>query len=240
MPLPLRARHAGARLLGLFLVAACAGLPAAVRAQAPDALPAPRPTPAAPAAHGQLRVVHAWAGVPAVAVLVDGAPLRAPLAFGADSGYLPLPAGEYMVAVVAAGSDAAAPLLSVAVALAAGAARTLVASPATSGALLLDDLALAPVGGPAIARLVHAAEGAPALELADADGPRLAGPVAPGEASAYADVAPAALTLAARPASGGAPLATIPGAVLVADRSYTFVALGPTSGPLTLLGLVDD
>jgi hypothetical protein len=233
-------RRAYADLLRVLLATVCAYLPAGARAQAPGGEPAPRATPPALVARGQLRVVHAWTGVPAVDVLVDGEPVRAALAFGADSGYVPLPAGEHTVAVVGAGTIPDAPLLSAAVGIAAGSARTLVAHEGPGGALLLDDLALAPVGGPALVRLVHAADGVSALELAAADGPRLAGPVEPGAATAYADVPPSALTLTARVAGDGAPVAAIPGAVLVADRSYTFIALGAAGGPLRLLGLIDD
>jgi hypothetical protein len=215
-------------IAGMWLMAVGA------RAQGEEA--APRPTPPAVVGHGQLRVVHAWAGVPAVDVEVDGRPLRAGLAFGADTAYVPFPEGMHAVAVVAG----QAPLLSAEVALAAGEARTLVASGGPWGALVLDDVALAPVGGPALVRFVHAADGLPALELVGAGGARLAGPVAPGTASSYVDVTPDAFTLSAREAASGATVAAIPGAVVVADRSYTFVAIGAAGRPLSLLGLVDD
>ena len=203
-------------------------------AQGEDA--APRATPTG-MGHGQLRVVHAWAGVPAVDVLVDGQPLRSALAFGADTGYVPLVEGMHSVSVVGVG---AAPWSSIELMLVAGAARTLVVSGGAGGALVLEDMALAPVGGPALVRFVHAAEGVPALELGVEGGVRLAGPVEPGTHSDYIDVTPLAVTLSARVAASGAPVAAIPGAVLVTDRSYTFIAIGAAAGPLDLLGLVDD
>jgi hypothetical protein len=200
----------------------------------------PRPTPPALVGHGQLRVVHAWAGVRELVVSVDGQYRGSAFAYGADSGYIALPEGAHAVAL-SESLTPTAPLLSTTVEITAGTARTLVASRELSAPLVLDDLGLAQVGGPAIVRFVHAAGGLPALELAGADGARLAGPVEFGAASRYVDVAPSAFTLSARLAATGAPVAAIPGAVLVADSSYTFVAVGAAgSGPVILHGLVDD
>jgi hypothetical protein len=191
--------------------------------------------------HGQLRVVHAWPGVPFVDVLVDGEPVRGALAYGADGGYEPVAEGTHTVALVTSGAASAAPLLSVPVEITAGGARTLVAHGGPGQALVLDDLALAPVDGPALVRFVHAAPGLPALELAVVAGPRLAGPVEFGAATNYADVPPSAPSLSAALAADHTTVATLPGAVFVADKSYTIVAIdaaGPA--PAALLGLVDD
>jgi hypothetical protein len=83
--------------------------------------------------------------------------------------------------------------------------------------------------------------GAPPLELVAEGGPGLVPTVAAGQAIPYHVATPGAMTLVLRPAGGGPPLASIPGGVLVADRTYTFVAVGGGDGgaPLALLALVD-
>jgi hypothetical protein len=209
-------------------------------AQAQGEQAPPRPTPPALVAHGQLRVVHAWAGARELVVVVDGEYRGSAFAYGADSDYIALTEGAHTL-VLDDGMTPTAHLLSTTVEVRAGIARTLIASPELSAPLILDDVGLAVVGGPALVRFVHAAGGLPALELAGADGARLAGPVEFGAASDYVDVAPSAFTLVARLAATGAPVASIPGAVLVPDHSYTFVAIGAAGGgPVILHGLVDD
>lgn len=197
---------------------------------------------AAPAqGNGQIRVVHAVAGVPAVDVLGDGQRVAAALAYGADTGYLIVPAGAHTVAVVAAGAEAAAPLATATLDLRAGEALTVVMVGPPGEPLVLADLALAPLGGPPLVRLAHLAPATPPLVLAREAGPPLAGPVGFGAASGYADAPTGAMTLLVRAADGGPPLATVLGAVLTPDRTYTFLAIpAPADGPaLRLLALVD-
>ncbi len=231
-------------LLGVWLVGWLAfgtWMPQRTAAMGHAVPAAPRVAAQGLVAHGQLRVVHAWPGVPFVDVLVDGEPVRGALAYGADGGYEPVAEGPHTVALVASGQASAAPLLSVPVEITAGSARTLVAHGGPGQALVLDDLALAPVDGPALVRFVHAAPGLAALELAVVAGPRLAGPVEFGAATDYADVLPSTPSLSAVLAADHTTVATLPGAVFVADKSYTIVtiaAAGPA--PAALLGLVDD
>jgi hypothetical protein len=196
---------------------------------------------AAPQGNSQLRVVHAVPGVPLVDVLVDGAVVWSGLAFGADSGYLVVPAGARAVAVAPSGAGALAARVRAEIALGAGEARTVIAGGAPDGVLVLADVGLAPLGAPALVRLAHAAPGAPLLELAVEGGPSLADAVAFGQASPYRDATPGAMTLVLRPRGAPTAVASIPGAVLVADRAYTFVALGAPDGgpPLAVLALVD-
>jgi hypothetical protein len=91
-------------------------------------------------------------------------------------------------------------------------------------------------------RLVHAAPGAPPVELTAGGAVATAPPVAYGEASAYAEVDGGTRPLVVRAAGGGAPLAGIPDATLGGDRAYTFILLGDLAGgsQVSLLPLLDS
>ena len=192
--------------------------------------------------NGQLRVLYAVPGVLVAAVLVDGAPVAGPLAFGADTGYLFLSAGPHTIGLVAVDAAAGAALPTADLDLGAGQAKTVLVGGTPPVALVLTNLGVAPLGGPALVRLAHLAAGVPRLELASAGGPVLVRDVAYGDASPYADVPPGAMTLVLRPAGTDTVMADIPGAVLVSDRSYTFVAVGvPGERPsVAILALVDS
>ncbi len=188
--------------------------------------------------NGQVRVLHALPGVPAVAVLGDGAPVHPALAYGADTGYLLVRAGSHRVS--AAGPDGAE-LAGTVIDLRSGAAVTVVFGPQRGSTLLLVDESLAPVGGPALLRLAHRATWTEALSLAARDGPTFIHRVPPGAASDYVEAAPGASTLQVRDAVSGRPLADLPDSVLLADRTYTFVVVdSPTGGPpFALVPLLD-
>jgi len=198
---------------------------------------APLAVAQAPPANAQLRIVHAEAGVPAVDVLVDDALAVPALGFGRDSGYLVLPSGPHNVALAPSGTppdEASVQELR----LATGHLYTVVALAAPAAPLALDDESLAPVGGPALIRLVHGAPDAPPLVLTVADA--ATSPVAYGEASAYADAPGGTRPLVLRLAGSGATVASIPDATLAADRAYTFIAVGGgRSSALSILPLLD-
>jgi hypothetical protein len=193
--------------------------------------------PAQPTA--QLRIVHARPETAALGVLVDGQPVAA-LVFGRDSGYLILPSGPHSVALGPSGAAADAES-TLAVDLVAGSLSTVVALPAPAVPLVLGDESLAPVGGPALVRLVNAAPAAPPAELTVGGAVATAPPVVSGAASAYAEVAGGTRPLVVRAADGGTPLASIPDATLGGDRAYTFILLGTPAdtSPLSLLPLLD-
>ncbi len=121
--------------------------------------------PASPPATAQLRVVHGSPNAPNVDVLVDGSVALANVPYRTSSAYLGVPAGTRELQVRAAGTtttviDADAPL-------AAGRAYTVLATGllANIAPLVLEDDLSAPAAGTARLRLVHAAPGAPNVDV---------------------------------------------------------------------------
>jgi hypothetical protein len=192
-------------------------------------------------ATAQIRVVHALAGEPPVDVWIDGSRLVGGLEFGKDTGYALLPAGAHTLGLVAAGGTVTEPLFSRDLLLVAGYPYTMIGMAAPAESLVLADESLAPVGGPAIVRFVHAAPDSPPMDFAVATGAVLARHTAFGEASPYVDVPGGTLHLVARLADTQTVVAGIPDATLTADRAYTFIVVGRTGGMpgIMLLPLVD-
>ena len=199
----------------------------------------------APAAYtqgnGQLRVVHAWSGVANADISVDGARVWSGLSYGDDTGYLVVAAGNHSIALAPVGNPPGA-LRETPVTLAAGQAVTVLFAETALGALVLDDVGLAPVGGPSLVRLVHAAPSPAPLMLAQEGGPTLVGPLGAGEASAYVETGAGAMTLLLRAPDTATELGRIAGAVLVPDRAYTFVVIEAPGGdpPFRLLPFADS
>jgi hypothetical protein len=190
--------------------------------------------------NGQLRLVHAWAGVGGVDVSVDGARVWSGLEFGRDTGYLVVTAGDHLLAVESASASPAASV-QLPVGLGAGQTLTAIVVGPPADAIVLEDEGLAPVGGPALVRLAHATRGAAPVVLAREAGATLVGPISGGQSSAYVEAEVGAMTLMLRAADTGVELTRIPGAVLVPDRAYTFVA-AETAGeqpPWRLIPLAD-
>jgi hypothetical protein len=188
---------------------------------------------AAPVDYAQLRLLNA-SGVPApLLALLDDAPL-ASLVFGQDSGYQPLPSGPHRLTITLE-EGAAAPAL--ALDLAPGHLYTIVALPPPADPLVLVDESLAPMRGPALARLVHAVPDAAPLVLSVAE--VTSPPTAYAAASPYVEVPAGTRPLLVRTADGAAPLASIPDATLGGDRAYTFVVVG-RGASVGILPLLDS
>jgi hypothetical protein len=192
-------------------------------------------------ASGQLRVVHLAREHAALDILLDGEPRLAALRYGQASAYLTLPVGAHTLAARPTGEEPSVPSTAIAVELSAGACWTIVLPPAAAAPLVLADESFAPMGGPPQVRLVHAADGAPAVDLAVSDGPTLVQSLAFATASPYVDAPAGTRGVIVRPAGGGDLLASIPDATLVPDTAYTLIVARATAdaAPLTLLPLVD-
>jgi hypothetical protein len=182
---------------GLAVCLALLGLlaaPASERVAAQDATPAPvdRVETAAPcgewlgvgdATVACLLVVHLSPGAPAVDVWADGAVRIPGLQYGTDSGYLPFPAGPHDVVITPAGGAIDQVLWAGSLTVEAG----LVYHAVATGTLAVDDAAdfglaifARTVGswaaGLAIVEVIHAAPGAPDVDLAPTGGgPLVAG-----------------------------------------------------------------
>ena len=119
--------------------------------------------------NARIRVVHASPDAPAVDILVDGAKVLSNLPFREYSEYLSLPARGYDVRVNVAGTGTT--VLQANPTLAAGKDYTVVAVGRVSGGanplsiLLLEDDNSEPVAGQVKFRAVHAAPGAPAVDI---------------------------------------------------------------------------
>lgn len=207
--------------------------------------------PAASAAGetGRLRIAHLSPDSPAVDVALTPAPDGRPavdagtdvataLGYGDVGGFRDLAAGSYAVSVRPAGSPpTAAPALSARVEVPAGGARTL----ALTGGFA--DLALAPLpddptppsAGSARVRVVAAAAGAPALDVAVDGGPALATALPFPGLSGYTDVAAGPLTLRLGTADGGT-TATLD---VVAGTVLTLLVLDTPDGGLTARPVLD-
>ncbi|MGS2619492.1 DUF4397 domain-containing protein [Micromonospora sp. LZ34] len=156
---------AGALLLGAGLVTTTAG-----------------PAAAGAATVGYVRLAHLSPDTPAVDVYLAAPDRREPQVFpavgyGVVSQYLPLPAGRYAVAMRTAGAPAdEPPVLTTEVAVSSGAAYTVagVGRHADLGLRVLHDDLSAPPPGRAKLRVVQASVRAPVLDVAAANGPRIA------------------------------------------------------------------
>ncbi|MFN0164913.1 MAG: DUF4397 domain-containing protein [Bryobacteraceae bacterium] len=119
--------------------------------------------------NARIRVMHASPDAPAVDVLVDGSKVLASLPFREFSEYLSLPAKSYDVRVNVAGTSTT--VLQANPTLAAGRDYTVIAVGRVSGGdnplsiLLLEDSNAEPVAGQVKFRVVHAAPGAPAVDV---------------------------------------------------------------------------
>ncbi|MFI7488335.1 DUF4397 domain-containing protein [Micromonospora echinaurantiaca] len=131
---------------------------------------------------GYVRLAHLSPDTPAVDVYLAAPDRPEPQVFpavgyGVVSQYLPLPAGRYAVAMREAGAPAdEPPVLTTEVAVSTGAAYTVagVGRHADLGLRVLHDDLSAPPPGRAKLRVVQASVRAPVLDVAAADGPRIA------------------------------------------------------------------
>ena len=175
-----------------------------------------------PVAQARVRVLHASPDAPAVDVLVDGNVALTNVPFAASSSYLSVPAGAHNFKVRAT-ADPSVVVIDVTPTLAAGTDYTVIARNRLSSIepWLLTDNNAAPMSGQIKLRVVHAAPGAPTVDVYV---------TAPGAA-----LATAMPTLAGVPyAAASDYLAGPAGAyrVRVCPAGTTTVAID--SGPLTL------
>jgi hypothetical protein len=200
---------------------------------------------------GELRFAHLSPDTPAVDVAVapvpagSSGPLTDPgddvvtgLAYGAVADPVDLPAGSYAVSVRAAGAGrTAAPVLSARVDLPAGGARTVTLGGAFADLALTtipDDLS-APAPGTARVRVLAAAGGAGAVDVAVAGGPSLASALPFGAAGEPVAVPAgrATLTVGGDGAAAEVPVSFAAGSVV------TLLVLDDAGGGLAVRPVVD-
>ncbi len=121
------------------------------------------------AADGRVRVVHASPDAPAVDIYVNGSIVLEGLPFREYSEYLALPAGSYSVEIRVAGTNTT--VKTVPITVAAGKDYTAIAAGYAGGkspgfdVLLLEDDNTLPANNGVKLRVVHAAPGAPAVDV---------------------------------------------------------------------------
>ncbi|MBX0287525.1 DUF4397 domain-containing protein [Halomicroarcula sp. F28] len=182
-----------------------------------------------------VRVAHMSPDAPNVDVYVDGDEVLSDVAFGAQSGYLEVPAGDRQVKITAAGDESTV-VYDEAVTVAAGTAYTVVAAGEISeGAdeafapLVLEDDNSAPAEGNARLRVVHVSPDAPSVDVTASDGDVVLFDNVPYGESGSTEVGSGTYEVEIRPDSDGNdadPAAEFPDTSLEGGNVYTAYAAG--------------
>ncbi len=182
----------------------------------------------------RVRVIHASPDAPNVDVYANGAEVLTDVPFGASSGYLAVPAGDYSFEVYPAGADAGTTdaVLTIDASLKANTDYTVVAigKVADIEAAVFVDNNAAPAAGKAHIRVVHAGPDAPAVDVAVAGGPVLVSDLSFGDEAGPLPVDAGTYDLEVRPAGTQDVALALDGVKLESGKIYTFVATGFLSG----------
>ena len=178
----------------------------------------------------QAPVVHASPDAPAVDVFVNGDRAIENLAFGEATDLIPLPAGEYDVAVAPTGAPIEDAVIEATLPLEAGAAYEVAATGTIADGTLgpqVYPLDLGPVADDqARVRVVHNSPDAPAVDVAVAGGPVLFSNVAFPGATDFAEVDAGTYDLEVRPAGAEDVALALDGVALEAGTVYDVFAIG--------------
>lgn len=181
----------------------------------------------------RVRVLHASPDAPAVDVFVDGEAVLEGVTFTTLSGYLELPAGSYDVAVAPAGAGADNAVIEASLTLSADTDYTVAAvnrlADITAEVFVDDNDG---DNGQARVRAVHFSPDAPAVDVAQTDGPGVgngsrvvAGGLSYRNATGYLELPPTAYTFEIRPAGASTAVSSFD-APLEPGATYTVFALG--------------
>ena len=188
----------------------------------------------AQAGNARLRVLHASPDAPNVDVYLDGSEAVNNLAFNSITDYVSVPAGPHAVKVYPASANGTGtPAIDVpSLTLDAGKDYTVVAvgQLAAIEGLVLTDNNAAPAAGKAHIRIVHAAPGAPNVDIFVAG----AGVVVPNlpfkQASNYLPLDAGSYDLEVRAAGSATAVLSLPDTALEAGKVYTAFAVGLAGG----------
>ncbi len=182
-----------------------------------------------------VRVAHMSPDAPNVDVYVDDSRVLSDVAFGAQSGYLDVPAGERQVKITAAGDESTV-VYDEPLTVQPGTPYTVVAAGEISdGAdeafspLVLEDDNSAPANGKARLRVVHVSPDAPNVDVTASDGDVVLFDNVPYGASGTTEVGAGTYEVEIRPDSEGNdadPAAEFPDTTLEAGQIYTAYAAG--------------
>jgi uncharacterized protein DUF4397 len=185
-----------------------------------------------------INVVHASPDAPAVDVYLDGQLALENLAFGAASGWVAVPAGDYQVQVAATGEDADTAVIDAMVTLEAGAAYHVAATgllaEITPQIYQVDLSTIDPEM--ARIRVIHSSPDAPAVDVAVKDGDVLVENLAFPDAGDFLMVPAGSYDLEVRPTGTTDVALDLPGVALDAGMVYDVFAIGQAGdGSLTVL-----
>lgn len=189
-------------------------------------------------ADATVRVVNASPGAPAFDILLDGLPLAEGVPSGAATEYAPVAPGTHVLqAVPPGGSPDEAVAEAELDAAPAAAYLFVVAGPLAEAEGRLFDVSLDDIApGNARVRLLNAAPGEDAIDLAVTGGDTLFDGIGFGAASDYADLAPGTYSLDLR-GDDDRVLATAPEVTIEEAAAYDIVALAADEQGPTLLAL---
>jgi hypothetical protein len=211
------------------------GAAAAITALAAVTLAAP----ARAAGEGYVRLAHLSPDTPAVDVYLRATSGRSEpqtfkaVGYGDMSAYLRLPSGNYQVAMRKAGAPATTqPVISTAVGVETGKAYTVagVGRFADLGLRVLDDDLRLPDAGRSKVRIIQASVKAPVLNVAGANGSRIADRVEFATTTRYREVNPGKWSVRVTPAGGGR-TSVLP-CTMGAGSVYSLVVLDDPGGGL--------
>lgn len=178
----------------------------------------------------QVRVVHASPDAPAVDVFVNGDRAIENLAFGEATDLIPLPAGEYDVAVAPTGATIEDAVINATLPLEAGAAYNVAATGTIADGTLgpqVYPIDVSPLEeGKARVRAIHASPDAPAVDVAVAGGPVLFSDVEFPNATDFAAVDAGTYDLEVRPAGTEDVALALDGVQFDAGTIYDVFAIG--------------
>jgi LPXTG-motif cell wall-anchored protein len=182
---------------------------------------------AAQTGSARVRIIHAAPDTPPMDVFVGDQRVLSDVAYASISDYVDLPAGSQTLAVVPAGEDASAAVITEQLDLAAGQPYSVaVVGLADVEARVFEDDLSAPPAGQAKVRVLHFSPDAPGADVEVIDGPTLVQNLAFGEASPYLDVD--ATTYDLRLVTSGATtiIVQLPDTTFEADTIYDVAAVG--------------
>jgi hypothetical protein len=243
LPAPRRAILSAAAVVGLGFGASFG----AAAQSTPEAMMAPAVACAEVLGIGEagaacVNVVHASPDAPAVDVYVNDEVALSDLAFGAASGFVALPAGDYNVKVAPAGTSAEEAVIDADLTLEADMAYEVAAVGLVADiqpAVFPVDLAALESAEESAVRVVHASPDAPAVDVAVTGGDVLVENLAFPDASDYLMIPAGSYDLEVRPTGTEDVALALPGTAIPAGAAISVYAIGTLAdGTLTVLPVV--
>lgn len=176
---------------------------------------------------GHVRVLHAVPDAPNVDVYANDKIIAKNLAFGENTPYVPVAAGNYEIELYVAGTKGS-PVLANSLSIRNDSILTVAAAGTlkTIGFLAIPDSNMPMERGKAMVRFAHLSPNAPAVDITLPNGTILFRNVSYKQLAPYISVAPMNYTLQVRVAGTPNVVLTVPNVNLDQNKSYTVYAIG--------------